>query len=375
MEGLHSPVPPQQVQVELPNGSPDSISGSSNYYRVASTTTLEELRQQQREQAMERTEHVEHMEPAEQAAPRAENPSPDHDGIVPDPESPPPDVGKAWTDDVLESAKAVGHNPSMQSMKSAIQKGVLAKMASKVFPNDRIHEDPCQHQHTCCQTVTTVLSTVLLLPLGVVLHDAPSPWLQKAVRYSAVLMGTMAWGACVFTASTATETGWQKGSCWFRVLEATAFMALLLGKSSSKSFQQLNAHVMKAMKSQSFGSAAHASIKCDVAVILACCASWLTCHFAKVRLVSMSGGQMTWQVYVLPCQQALYRASWALWLLRLNHLLKALVDTFCRSCAQFLTAVDATYTQWFGVTAFAGQIAEEGDVVLLGVPGAWLSSC
>ncbi|CAE7263533.1 unnamed protein product [Symbiodinium natans] len=330
----------------------------------ASEATLEELQQQQRELAFEQ---VEQGLPAQHGTAHDSN-----DGVVPDPELPPPQR-KSWTDP-LEFAKAVEQQASMHSMKSAIHKGVLTKMGSKVFPEEPSHGDPHQRQRFSCETIASVLCNIFLLPIGVVLCDAPCPWLQKAARRGAVLVGSMMWVACVHSASTDANTGREVGSCWLRACEATAFLALLFGKSCSKSFGQLNGHYTKAMKSQGLASSRGHRIKWDVAVILGCCACWLACHCAKVRLVSMSGGQMTMQVYMLPCLQVGYSAAWSLWLLRWNELLKDSVDKFCRHCAECPAVVDATYTQWFCIISLAGQIAEEGDTVYFVMCGSTMLS-
>ena len=99
---------------------------------------------------------------------------------------------------------------------------------------------------------------------------------------------------------------------------------------------------------------------CD---ITSCLASWMLCHVAKVRLVAMGGGHMTWQVDALPCLQCLYRAAWVLWLLRLKEFVDELVDAFCRSCASSPEDVDLAYIRWARVSAFTGQITQHSNAV------------
>ncbi|CAE7832729.1 Rabgap1l [Symbiodinium sp. KB8] len=171
-------------------------------------------------------------------------------------------------------------------------------------------------------------------------------------------MGMVLWASCLYTTITGANTGWQMGSCLLHVLEATANLILLLQKASSISFKEFNAHVKNAMWSQNMGPARKSAIKWHILVITASLACWMICQVAKVRLVAMSGGQMTWEVVALPYLQCLYRAGWVLWLLRLNEFVNELVDAFCCSCASNPEDVDSAYIRWARISAFTGQITE-----------------
>ncbi|CAE7944176.1 unnamed protein product, partial [Symbiodinium necroappetens] len=103
-------------------------------------------------------------------------------------------------------------------------------------------------------------------------------------------------------------------------------------------FHQLNAVAKKRMESRS-SAAQQPTTTCDAAVIVMCLVSWFMCHAAQLRLLSMASIDPTWQAYLLPCFQRLYRAAWC--------------------PGSFGEAAD----RWAYVTAFAGQVTQEGDAL------------
>ena len=159
--------------------------------------------------------------------------------------------------------------------------------------------------------------------------------------------------------------GWRLGNCLVHVFESTANVVLLIRTSCSASFHQVNAVAKKRRKSRSSVTQQPTS-KWDVVVIVMCLVIWFMCHVVQLRLLSiMASVDVTWQAYLLPCFQRLYRAAWSLWLLRLNKQLKDMVDSFCRSCAKCPENVGEASERWACVTAFAGQITQEGDSLQL----------
>ncbi|CAE7808771.1 Rabgap1l [Symbiodinium necroappetens] len=335
MDSPRSPLP-IGAPVEPPEDAPRAMSGAS-FYRVNSDSTLEQLQKQMQEKAM-----------ASGSMPTSEH----LDRIAPDP-GPLPMPQRATGATGTESLP-IQSRPSMRTLHSALDNEVLGRLVSAAETGSK-DEVPLGHDQ-CRQACIDRLCIILLLPIGVVLHGQPR-WVAS-VRVAAVLMGTVLWTACVYTMITGGNTGWQMGSCLLHVLEATANLILLLQKAFSSSFKELNAHVKDAMRSQNMGPAQKSAIKWHILVITASLACWMICHVAKVRLVAMGGGQMTWQVVALPCLQCLYRAGWVLWLLRLNEFVNELVDAFCRSCASNPEGVDLAYVHWARISAFTGQITE-----------------
>ena len=335
---MGSPRSPQvEAQVELPEEAPRALTGRS-HYRVNSDSMLEELQQQLHQGA---------MAGASLAA------SERLDRIVPDPGT----LSGSPSEAVQKTGTGVGplppDRPSMQTLRSAVNNVALGKLVANSQSNREVplSEKPCIDR----------LCVILLLPAGVVLHGRP--WWVATVRSAAVLVSIMQWAACLYPAATGGNTGWQMGSCLLHVSEATANLILLLQKTCSISFQEFNKYVKDAMQSQSMGQAPKSAIKRHILVITSCLASWMLCHVAKVRLVAMGGGQMTWQVAALPCLQCLYRAAWVLWLLRLNEFVNELVDAFCRSCASSPEDMDLAYIRWARVSAFTGQITQHCNAV------------
>lgn len=244
----------------------------------------------------------------------------------------------------------------MKTLHSALDNVVLGQAASKGVLTQSIQEVPLSQERCwekCCQAFLDRLCVILFLPIGVVMHRG-----GQGVRAATVIMCVALWAACLYTSVTG---GWNMGGCLLLVFEATANLALLSRKSSSIRFQEFNAYVMEAMQSHNMGPLP--AMKWHLLVITACLAGWILCHVAKVRLVAWAGGEMTWQVVVLPCFQNLYRASWSLWLLRLNEFVNELADAFCRSCARSPEGVDSAYSHWACVCAFTGQMTQHCQVV------------
>ncbi|CAE7278035.1 unnamed protein product [Symbiodinium necroappetens] len=278
------------------------------------------------------------------------------DSIVPDPC--PLRMPKTGTGaESLPEFLPLGHRPTMRTLRSALNNLVLGRLVVDV---ESIPEVPL-NQEKCCQACIDRLCVMLLLPIGVVLHGRPC-WVMT-VRSASVMTCTVLWAACLYSAITRGSTGWERSSRWLHVSEATANLILLLLKACSVSFHEFNSHVKEAMQSQNMGPSPKSAIKRHILVIMACLTWWMIGHVAKVRLVAMSGGQMTWQVAVLPCLQWLYRAAWVLWLLRLNEFVNELVDAFCRSCASTPEGVDLAYIRWARISALVGQITRHCQTV------------
>ena len=183
------------------------------------------------------------------------------------------------------------------------------------------------------------------------------------MRSAAMIVCIMLWAACLYSAVTGSSTGWQMGSCLQHLCEATANLILLAQKNCSTSFHKFNAYAKEATHSLNMASAQKSAIKWHTLAVLGCLASWMLCHAVKVRLVALGGGEMTWQVILLPCLQCLYRGAWVLWLLRLNEFVNGLVDAFCRTCASNPEDVESAYIRWTRVTAFTGQITHHCQAV------------
>ncbi|OLQ09429.1 hypothetical protein AK812_SmicGene6959 [Symbiodinium microadriaticum] len=344
MDSPRSPRP-QEAQVEPPEEAPPRALSGPSQYRVQSDSTLEDLQKQLQEQAMA----------------GGSLDSQRLDRIMPDPcppRGPSGAVQKTGAQSFpLDDFVGVQRRPCVRTLHSAVDKAVLERSVSGAESKDEV----AHGFDRCCQACIDRLCIILLLPIGVVLHGQPR-WVAS-VRAAAVLMGMVLWAACLSTAITGGNTGWQMGSCLLHVAEATANLILLLQKSCSISFQEFNAHVKDAMRSQNMGPAQKSAVKWHILVITASLACWMICQVAKVRLVAMGAGQMTWEVVALPCLQCLYRAGWVLWLLRLNEFVNELVDAFCRSCASNPEGVDLAYIHWARISAFTGQITEHCQTV------------
>ncbi|CAE7220695.1 unnamed protein product [Symbiodinium necroappetens] len=343
MDSPRSPRP-QEAQVEPPEEAPSALSAPTQC-RVGSNSTLEELQKQLQERAMA----------------GGSLDSQRFDRIMPDscpPRGPSGAVQKRGAKSLpLDEVVGVQHRPSMRTLHSAVDKVVLVRSVSRAESKDEVAQGFDRYRQACIDR----LCIILLLPIGVVLHGQPR-WVAS-VRAAAVLMCIVLWASCLHTAITGGNTGWQMGSCLLHVSEATANLILLLQKSCSISFQEFKAHVKDAMRSQNMGPAQKSAIKWHILVITASLACWMICQVAKVRLVAMGGGQMTWEVVALPCLQCLYRAGWVLWLLRLNEFVNELVDAFCRGCASNPQGVDLAYIHWARISAFTGQITEHCQTV------------
>ena len=343
---MDNPRPPLPTKAQVE--PPEEMSASS-FCRVGSECTLEQLQKHMDKKAM--------ASGSMKAMASGSMPDPERvDSIVPD--ACPLRMPKTGTGaESLPEFLPLGHRPTMRTLRSALNNVVLGRLVVDV---ESIPEVPL-NQEKCCQACIDRLCVMLLLPIGVVLHGRPC-WVMT-VRSASVMMCTVLWAACLYSAITRGSTGWERSSRWLHVAEATANLILLLLRACSVSFHEFNSHVKEAMQSQNMGPSPKSAIKRHILVIMACVTWWMICHVAKVRLVAMSGGQMTWQVAVLPCLQWLYRAAWVLWLLRLNEFVNELVDAFCRSCASTPEGVDLAYIRWARISALVGQITRHCQTV------------